>query len=162
MQCESVVCESVERAHGVNPWLMRIMNRLCCDCWYLWKMQYVLGNLKQIDDILIPQIEEEIEEVSKSLGRVQQYPEPLLRGNRSVSGMSLYETGHSIQILCSQSDVLVRAQFDAHARLFSVVLSLTFMSTDHVDSHHDVVVLKLRWSSIVSQSKQNLHMVAEL
>ena len=33
--------------------------------------------------------------------------------------------------LCSQCDVLVRAQFDAHARLFSVVLSLTFMSTDN-------------------------------
>ena len=33
--------------------------------------------------------------------------------------------------LCRQSDVLVRAQFDAHARLFSVVLScLTFMNTD--------------------------------
>ena len=32
--------------------------------------------------------------------------------------------------LCSVSDVLVRAQFDAHARLFSVVLSLTSMSTD--------------------------------
>ena len=33
--------------------------------------------------------------------------------------------------LCSQSDVLVRAQFEAQARLFSVVLSLTFMSTDN-------------------------------
>ena len=32
--------------------------------------------------------------------------------------------------LCCQSDVLVRAQFDAFARLFSVVLSLTSMSTD--------------------------------
>ena len=32
--------------------------------------------------------------------------------------------------MCSQSDVLVRAQFDAHARLCSVVLSLTSMSTD--------------------------------
>ena len=40
--------------------------------------------------------------------------------------MSLYETGHSIL-----ADVLVRAQFDARARLFSVVLScFTFMSTD--------------------------------
>ena len=37
-------------------------------------------------------------------------------------------------VLCRQSDVLVRAQFDAHARVFSVVLScLTFMSTD--DQH---------------------------
>ena len=41
-------------------------------------MQYVPGNLKQIDDILVPQIEDEIEEVSKSLDRVQQYPEALL------------------------------------------------------------------------------------
>ena len=66
--------------------------------------------------------------------------------------------------LCCQSDVLVRAQFDAHARLFSVVLSLTFMITDnphwlkchlkpqiilHRCLHHDVVVLKLLWSSSV-------------
>ena len=56
-------------------------------------MQYVPGNMKQIDDILVPQIEEEIAEVIKSLDRVQQYPERLLLGNRSVSGMSLYETG---------------------------------------------------------------------
>ena len=55
-----------KRVHGVNPWLMRSMNRLCYDCWYLWYMQYVLGNLKQIDDILGPQMEEEIAEVSKS------------------------------------------------------------------------------------------------
>ena len=78
MQCESVMCESVERAHGMNPWLMRSVNRLCYDCWYLWHMQYVLGNLKQIDDILVPQIEEEIAEVRKSLVRVQQYPDPFL------------------------------------------------------------------------------------
>ena len=78
MQCESVVCESVERVHGVNPWLMRSMNRLCYGCWYLWYMQYVPGNLKQIDDILVPQVEEEIAEVSKSVDRVQQYPELLL------------------------------------------------------------------------------------
>ena len=77
---------------------MRNMNRLCCDCWYLWYMQYVPGNLKQINDILVPQIEEEIAEVSKSLDRAQQYPELFLRGNRGVSGMSLYETGHSIQV----------------------------------------------------------------
>ena len=67
MQCESVLCESVKRVHGVNPRLMRSMNRLCHGCWYLWFMQYVPGNLKQIDDILVPQIEEGIEEVSKSL-----------------------------------------------------------------------------------------------
>ena len=79
MQCKSVVCESVERVHGVNPWLIRSMNRLCYDCWYLWYMQYVLGNLKQIDDILVAQIEEEIAEVSKSIDRV-------------------FETGHSIPI----------------------------------------------------------------
>ena len=30
-------------------------------------MQYVPGNMKQIDDILVPQIEEEIAEVIKSL-----------------------------------------------------------------------------------------------
>ena len=66
MQCESVLCESVERVHGVNPWLMRSMNRLC----------YLPGDLKQIDDILVPQLEEEMAEVSKSLDRVQQYPEP--------------------------------------------------------------------------------------
>ena len=41
-------------------------------------MQHVPGNLKQIDDILVPQIEEEIAEVSKSIDRVQQYPEPSL------------------------------------------------------------------------------------
>ena len=78
IQCESVECESVERVHGVNPWLMRSMNRFCNDCWYLWYMQYVLRNLKQIDDILVPHVEEEIAEVSKSLDRVQQYPERLL------------------------------------------------------------------------------------
>ena len=39
-------------------------------------MQYVPGNLKQIDDILVPQVEEEIAEVCKSVDRVQQYPEP--------------------------------------------------------------------------------------
>ena len=78
MQCESVLCKSVERVHGVNPWLMRSMNRSCYGSWYLWDMQYVLRNLKQIDDILVPQIEEEIAEVSKSLDRVQQYLEHLL------------------------------------------------------------------------------------
>ena len=78
MQCESVVYESMERVDGVNPWLMRSTNRLCYDCWYLWYMQYVPGNLKQIDDILVPQIEEEITEVTKSLDHVQQHPEPLL------------------------------------------------------------------------------------
>ena len=57
---------------------LRSMNRLCDGCWYLWSMQYVPGNLKQIDDILVPQIEEEIAEVSKSVDRVQQYREPLL------------------------------------------------------------------------------------
>ena len=62
----------------MNPWLMRSMNRLCYGSWYLWFLQYVPGNLKQIDDVLVPQIEEEIAEVSKSLDRVQQYPEPLL------------------------------------------------------------------------------------
>ena len=41
-------------------------------------MQYVLGNLKQVDDIFVPQIEEGIAEVSKSLDRVQPYPELLL------------------------------------------------------------------------------------
>ena len=41
-------------------------------------MQCVPGNLKQINDILVPQIEEEIAEVSKSLDRVQQYLERLL------------------------------------------------------------------------------------
>ena len=61
-------------------------------------MQYVPGNLKQIDDILVPHIEEEIAEVSKTLDRVQQYTDPSLPGKRSVSGMSLYETGQLIQI----------------------------------------------------------------
>ena len=78
MQCESVLCESVERVHGVNPWMMRSMNRKCDGCWYLWYVQYVPGNLKQIDVFLVPQIEEEITEVSKSLDRLQQQPEPLL------------------------------------------------------------------------------------
>ena len=77
MQCESLACESVETIHGVSPWLMRSMNRFCYDCMYLWLLQYVPGNLKQVDDILVPQIEEDIAEVSKSLHRVQQYPEPL-------------------------------------------------------------------------------------
>ena len=36
-------------------------------CWYLWHMQDLLGNLKQIDDILVPQIEGEIAEASKSI-----------------------------------------------------------------------------------------------
>ena len=57
---------------------MRSMIILCYDCGYLWYMHYVPGNLKQIDDILFPQIEAEIAEVSKSLDRMQQYPEPLL------------------------------------------------------------------------------------
>ena len=57
---------------------MRSMNRLCYDCRYLWYMQYVPGNLKQIDDCLLPQIEEGIAEANKSLDRVQQYPERLL------------------------------------------------------------------------------------
>ena len=35
--------------------------------------------------------------------------------------MSLCETGQLIQICVGLSDVLVRVQFDAHARLFSVV-----------------------------------------
>ena len=35
--------------------------------------------------------------------------------------MSLCETGQLIQILCRLSGVLVRVQFDAQARLFSVV-----------------------------------------
>ena len=78
MQCGSVVCESVERVHGVNPWMMRSLNRLCHGCWYLWYMEYVPGTLKEIDDILVLQIEEEIAEVSKSLDHVQQYPDPLL------------------------------------------------------------------------------------
>ena len=78
MQCESVVCESVERVHGVNPWLMSSVNRLCYGCWYLWYLQFVPGNLKQTDDILVPQIEEETKEKSKSLDRAQQYPERLL------------------------------------------------------------------------------------
>ena len=58
--------------------VMRSMSRLCYDCWYLSFLQYVPGNLKQIDDILVPQIQEEITEVCKSLDRVHQYPEPLL------------------------------------------------------------------------------------
>ena len=103
----------------------------CYGCWYLWYMQYVPGNPKQIDDILVPQIEEEIAELSKSLDRVQQYPETLLRGNRSVSGMSLYETGHAIQIcvvrvmcLSDHSSVYMHA-------CFQLFLLLTFMSTDN-------------------------------
>ena len=36
--------------------------------------------------------------------------------------MILFETGQFDLDLCRQSDVLVRAQFDAHARLFSFVL----------------------------------------
>ena len=44
MQCESGLGESVERVHGVNPWLMSSMNRICYGCWHLWYMQYVLGN----------------------------------------------------------------------------------------------------------------------
>ena len=44
--------------------------------------------------------------------------------------MSLYETGHFDPDLCDESDVLVKAQVDARARMFSVVLWLTFMSTD--------------------------------
>ena len=52
----------------LNPWLMmRSMNRICCGCWYLWYMQYVPGNRRQIVDIPVPQIVEEIAEVSKSL-----------------------------------------------------------------------------------------------
>ena len=56
---------------SVTAWL-RSMSRLCYDCWYLRYMQYV-GNLKQIDDILVPQIEEEIAEVDRFLHCVKQY-----------------------------------------------------------------------------------------
>ena len=44
--------------------------------------------------------------------------------------MSLFETGDSIQTCVVRVMWLIRAQFDAHARLFSVVVSLTSMSTD--------------------------------
>ena len=57
---------------------MKSMNRLCYDCWYLWYVQYIPGDLKQSDDILVPQIEKEIAEVSKSLDCLQQYPGSLL------------------------------------------------------------------------------------
>ena len=67
MQCESGLGESVERVHGVNPWLMRSTNRICYGCWYLWKMQYAAWKPEQIVDIPVPQIVEEIAEVSKSL-----------------------------------------------------------------------------------------------
>ena len=60
---------------------------------YVWKPE----RLEQIVDIPVPQIEEEIAEVDKCFHCAKQYLEPLLRGNRGVSGMSLYETGHSIQ-----------------------------------------------------------------
>ena len=79
--------------------------------------------LEQIVDIPVPQIEEEIAEVNRFLHCVKQYLEPLLPRNQDFSSMSLHETGHSFQTLCSQSDVLVRAQCDAHARLFSVCCS---------------------------------------
>ena len=61
--------------------------------------QYVSGNLNDWStvDVPAPQIEEEIAEVDRFLHCVKQYLEPFLRGNRGVSSMSLYETGHSIQ-----------------------------------------------------------------
>ena len=83
--------------------------------------QCVAGNLErleQIVDIPVPQIEEEFAEVDGFLHCVKQYLEPLLRGNRGVSGMSLYETGHSIQtcvvrVMClsEHSSLRMRALF---------------------------------------------------
>ena len=66
-------------------------------------MQYVPENLKQIESLIVC---------------------------NSVLNFYFEEIEAFDPDLCSQSDVLVRAQFDAHARLFSVVLSLTSMSTD--------------------------------
>ena len=86
-------------------------------------MQYVPGNLKQIDDILVPQIEEETADVSKSLDRVQQYPELLLWGNRSVS----------IQI-CVDRVVCMSEHRSMHMHACFQLFLVTFMSTDHINS----------------------------
>ena len=130
MHCKSVVCESVERVHGVNPWLMRSMNRLCYDCWYLWKMQYVVGNLKQIDDILIPQIEEEIAEVSKSLGRVQQYPELFTSRKSKCFRHELVRNRPFDPDFCVVRVMCLSEHSSMHMHACFQLLSLTFMSTD--------------------------------
>ena len=67
MRCESGLGESVERVRGVNPWLIRSMNRICYGCWYLCVYAVCIWKLEQIVDIPVPQIVEEITEVSKSL-----------------------------------------------------------------------------------------------
>ena len=87
--------------------------------------------LEQIVDIPVPQIEEEIAEVDRFLHCVKQYLEPLFPRNQDVSGMSLYETGHSIQtrivrVMCLSEQSVMRM----HACFQFVVLSLTSMSTD--------------------------------
>ena len=105
----------------------QIMPRLL----YLWFLLYVPGNLKQIVNLPVSQIVEEIAEVSKLLDRVQQYPEPSFRGNRSVSGISLYETGHSIQICVDRVMCLSEhSSMHMHACFQLVLVFLTFMSTD--------------------------------
>ena len=117
---------------AVTAWL-RSMNRRCYDCWHLvyavctWKPE----RLEQIVDIPVPQIGEEMAEVDRFLHCEEHYLEALLRGNRGVSGMSLFETGDSIQTCVVRVMWLIRAQFDAHARLFSVVVCLTSMNTDN-------------------------------
>ena len=69
----------------------------------------------QIDDIFVPQIEEEIAEVR----------------NRSVSGMSLYATGHLIQICVDRVTCLSEHNsMRMHACFQLLFVVLTFLSTD--------------------------------
>ena len=82
-----------------TAWL-RITHRRCFSCWNLVCVVCVgkLGQLEQIDDIPVPQIVEKIAEVSKSSSECWSIPNLYFEEIKSVSGMSLCETGQLIQI----------------------------------------------------------------
>ena len=105
---------------------MRSMNRICYGCWYLWYIAVCTWKPEQIVDIPVPQIVEQIAELSKSLIVCNSILNHYFAEIEVFSGMSLRETGQLIQILCRLSDVLVRVQFDAQARL-AFQLSLKFV-----------------------------------
>ena len=92
-----------------------------------WKPE----RLEQIVDIPVPQIEEEIAKVDRFLHLCETASGTFTSRKSRCFRHELVWNRPFDPYLCSESDVLVRAQFDAHARLFSVVLSLTFMSIDN-------------------------------
>ena len=154
------------RIRGVNPWSesmavtawLRSMNRRCYGCWNFEYAECTWNpeRLEHIVDIPVPQIEKEVAEVDRFLHCAKQHLEPQLWGNRGVSGMSLYETGHSIQtcvvwVMCLSEHSSLRMH--ACFQLFSVWHP--WAQTFHIDSivpsqvsnhlykcpHHEVVLL---------------------